>query len=195
MIIDYSAPAPASPPTTHIYDVDADTDADTDTDTDTDTRHRSQRRDAPRMAGLPLTFSLPVKLPSEVARDGRKFPRRRRLGTPRVATIRRIGHPTDDLDAYQSDNLSAWPRQRHGLTGDGSRPSHPPPALVRGLAAAKHFFFAEDKSLYDEYTPNYRCARLFPSPHISPSTQFPLLTPCQLLAHPQRPNRPFRYSP
>lgn len=143
------------------------------------------------MAALPIN-PLEEKSPTKVEQDNGlerpkcpSRPENRRLA---VARVRRNEQSSGNPDAYPPVYWSAGRRKHHQRRVTHSRPSCWPPALVRVLAATRRFIFAEDKTLHEGYTPNYRCASVnFSSPT--------LVTPAgQVLAYPERPNRPFRHS-
>lgn len=79
-----------------------------------------------------------------------------------AATSRRSERPSDNFDAYPPVKVSVPPhRRRGGLRGGGA-----PPSLIHGLAATRRFFLDEDKTLHEEYVPNYRCiSSLSPRPN------------------------------
>lgn len=125
-------------------------------------RRLSRRPHAQFMASLSLSNPLAEKSPTNVDQDSclglglgleepiRGSPATRQNEQPSVVDPN--AHPPLKL------KLSPWPRQRHGQPDHRSGPS----ALVRGLAAIKHFFFGEDKTLHEGYIPNYRSASSVP---------------------------------
>jgi hypothetical protein len=104
--------------------------------------------------------SSPSNLNHHSRLDERNSPRL--LDNPGPAPPERDAHQTNNLGAYGPLRLSGWPRQPLAFTKDGDRLPSRPPALLRGLATIKHFFFAQDKTLHDGYIPNYRFASSIP---------------------------------
>lgn len=147
------------------------------------------------MGSLPLIEqSAEERSPTKVVRNGlggEDANTPGRLDGNRPAASKRNEQLLDTYPPVKVGTLSRLPcRRRHSGTGTGR-----PNLLVRGLAATRQFFFDEDKTLHEGYVPNYRCISSLSPQRLTPLPD-PLPDPfCQVFAHPERPNRPFRHSP
>jgi len=157
-------------------------------------RRSPRRRHAQPMASLPLTDQpaadkSPTKVEHDDSDNSPGSPGRLENRRPAATIRQKKDQPSDNPDAHTLVKSGIRPRRRHAFTGAGGNPPSSN-LLTRALGATRRFVFAEDKTLHQEYVPNYRCTSslsLHPNPWLTPF--------CQVFAHPERPNRPFRHSP